>query len=61
MDEGQENDISDYDDDDDGPYDCDHCKSNNVQTLYHTSDFNDLIRHIHNYHGLNTVWGPLSN
>ena len=59
---GQENDNDNFedDDDDDGPYDCDHCVSNKIKNVYHTSDFNDLIRHIHNDHGLNTVWGPLS-
>ena len=49
------------DEDDDGPYDCNHCERNNVQSVYGTIDFNDLIRHIQNDHGLNTYWGPLSS
>ena len=57
----QENDFDNSeDDDDDGPYDCNHCERNHVQTVYHTNDFNELIRHIQNDHGLNTVWGPLN-
>ena len=58
----QENDFDNSeDDDDDGPYDCNHCERNDVKPAYHTNDFNDLIRHINSDHGLNTAWGPLSS
>ena len=59
---GQDKDYDNSEDeDDDGPYDCNHCERNNVKPAYGTVDFNDLIRHIQNDHGLNTVWGPLSS
>ena len=59
-------DTSDDDDndeeyvDEDAPYDCDHCESNNVQPAYRANDFNDLIRHIHNDHGPKSVFGQRS-
>ena len=58
MDGGQ---VNDYDtseeyNDGDGPYDCNHCERNNIQTVYNTNDFNHLIRHIHYDHGLHTGW-----
>ena len=56
----QENYFDNFEDDD-GPYHCNYCERNHVQTVYHKNDFNNLIRHIQNDHVLNTVWGPLNS